>query len=176
VVAAKRETDMQRSIRPQLAVILVATAAFLAAASPGLGKAPASFFEAFEIAVHYHRELSLLPERFRSDPETADAEFRRLTQEALARQREVEVHPCFAEWWAYELMGLELMALSHELRAVPSEVNAEADGVELLGSGMWRVAYTLVPPTSEACHAAPDAGGPGALAAETEEQPADDEP
>jgi len=149
---------MKRSIRWPFVPIALA-AILLSTSSTPAAEPPPSFYDAFAIAGRYHRQLSLLPALYQGQPETADLEFRRLTQEALAEQREIDVHPCFAEWWAYELMGLELMALSHELRDHPAAVDAEADHVERLGSRMWYKAYDLVASSGEACGALPiDAG------------------
>ena len=64
----------------------------------------------------YHRALADLPLRYRGQAETATDEFERLTVAAIEAQFAVDVGPCFARWWAYEYMGLELTALSLELR------------------------------------------------------------
>lgn len=112
---------------------------------------PPAFVDSLVIAGGYHRELSLLPHRYFDQPERAAYEFERLTAKALREQQQIKVHACFAEWWAYELMGLELMALSHELRTDATQANPEADAVERLGSRMWARAMSLVPSTSDAC-------------------------
>lgn len=126
-----------------------------AAAPVAASEPPPSFVDSLVIAGGYHRELSLLQHRYFDQPERAVYEFERLTAGALEDQQRIEVHPCFAEWWSYELMGLELMSLSHDLRTEALAQNPEADAVERLGTRMWAKAMSLVPTTSEACGLAP---------------------
>ena len=136
-----------RLTQAALAAVLGLTVTVPVAAS----EPPPAFVDSLVIAGGYHRELSLLSHRHFDQPERAAYEFERLTAQALDEQQQIEVHACFAEWWAYELMGLELMALSHELRTDVTQANAEADAVERLGSRMWARAMSLVPSASDAC-------------------------
>lgn len=151
---------MIRSFYRPVGAILAATMALAAAAPVAADEPPPGFYDSFTIAGSYHRQLSLLPARYPDQPERAAYEFERLTDEALDQQRSVAVHPCFAEWWAYELAGLELMSLSHELRSDGTAQDPEADAVERLGSRTWAKAMSLVPRTGEACGAAPRTDGP----------------
>ena len=141
-------------------VALAGTLALGAAVPVAASEPPPSYVDSLVIAGGYHRELSLLHTRYFDQPERAAYEFERLTAGALEEQQQIEVHPCFAEWWSYELMGLELTSLSHELRTEPLEQNPEADAVERLGSRMWARAMSLVPGTSEACGLVPPATAP----------------
>lgn len=142
---------MPRSIS-RFSTAALAVAVGLSATLPvSASDPPPSYIDALVIAGGYHRELSLLPHRYFDQPERAAYEFERLTAQALDEQQAIEVQPCFAEWWAYELMGLELMSLSHELRSDFLEPNREADAVERLGSRMWARAMSLVPSASQSC-------------------------
>jgi hypothetical protein len=150
-MASSQEASMPRSISGLAAAALTVAMGLTTAIPAAASDPPPSFVDSLVIAGGYHRELSLLPARYPDQPERAAYEFERLTIDALERQQTIELHPCFAEWWSYELMGLELMSLSHKLRTDPTEVNLEADAVERLGSRMWARAMSLVPTASEAC-------------------------
>ena len=141
-------------------LVLGAAVPVVASDSVAASEPPPSYVDSLVIAGGYHRELSLLHTRYFDQPERAAYEFERLTAGALEEQQQIEVHPCFAEWWSYELMGLELASLSHELRTEPLEQNPEADAVERLGTRMWARAMSLVPGTSEACGLVPPAIAP----------------
>lgn len=142
---------MARIITKLTQTALAACLGSMAAIPVVASEPPPSFVDSLVIAGQYHRQLSLLPARYPDQPERAAYEFERLTTDALERQQAIEVHPCFAEWWAYELMGLELTSLSHELRTDALEQNREADAVERLGSRMWVRAMSLVPTAGAAC-------------------------
>jgi hypothetical protein len=129
-----------------LTLILIATVSM--AAGPTREDA---FRQALRVAGQYHRDLSNLPALHFSQPETATYEFERLTIGALESQHAVSVAPCFARWWAYELMGLELTALSLELRRTHDGYHETADNLERLGARMWATAMALLPRTASAC-------------------------
>ena len=99
----------------------------------------------------YHRALADLPLRYRGQAETATDEFERLTVAAIEAQFAVDVGPCFARWWAYEYMGLELTALSLELRRTHDGYAGTADSLERLGTRMWVNAMALLPGAAAAC-------------------------
>lgn len=133
---------------------LAATATLLMGASSiVVGAAPrGAHHDAFDIAAGYHRALSQLSARHPTDAAAAVYELRRLTADAIAAQSRIELEPCFARWWAYELMGLELTSLAHQLREDgDGSQGAAADVVERLGTRMWAEAMTLVPDTAAAC-------------------------
>ncbi len=135
-----------------LGLAIVTSMALLTLPVAGSSPAPdGSFREALEITYTYHRLLADLPAKYQDQPETAWYEFQRLTDEALTAQDEVELHPCFVRWWAHEYMGLELTAMSQQIRAIGDGHQREGDMLERLGTQMWARAMTLLPDAAGAC-------------------------
>ena len=109
------------------------------------------FRSSLEIAGAYHRSLANLPAKWPDQPETAWYELEQLTEQARVAQHGVHIQPCFARWWAYEFMGLELTTLSHELRRGEGDYESEADMIERLGAYMWAQAMRVLPAAASAC-------------------------
>ncbi len=144
-IAPLRGSRLTRSLLAAMSLSLVASVTM----APG--PATDEFEGALRIAASYHRELSGLPARYIDQPETATDEFERLTAAATEAQYEVAIEPCFARWWAYEYMGLELAALSLELRRTHEGYAETADTLERLGARMWSDAMSLLPDAASAC-------------------------
>lgn len=146
-----------------LAAVVPLTLAGAVTMAPG--PAPPDEFEgALRIAATYHRDLSHLPAKYIDQPETATYEFERLTEGAMQAQFDVTIGPCFARWWAYEYMGLELTALSLELRRTHEGYAETADILERLGARMWTDAMTLLPQAADSCGLGSPGPGPVAPA------------
>lgn len=140
-----------RRMRKPLACLLAGVAALVAMAPSPLPERSEDFLESLRHSAVYHRALAELPRRYLDQPETATEEFERLTLDAMEAQFDVTVGPCFARWWTYEYMGLELTALSLELRRTHTGYAETADTLERLGTRMWANAMALLPRAAEAC-------------------------
>ncbi len=133
-------------------LVLVSLVTLLTLPATATGPAMDSEFrQALAITGTYHRHLANLPARYPDQPETAWYEFQRLTYDAIMAQAQVEVRPCFVRWWAHEYMGLELTALSHQLRSQVHDRHDEADMLERLGVVMWARAMDLLPDAAAGC-------------------------
>lgn len=137
--------------RNLLAGLLAGAVALVAVAAGPLSEHRDAFLGSLRTSASYHRALADLPAKHFDQPETAAYEFERLTVDAMAAQFDVAVGPCFARWWAYEYMGLELTALSLELRRAHAGYEETADNLERLGARMWIDAMALLPDAAAAC-------------------------
>jgi len=149
-----RPEGADRRVASSIGHVALACVALLLCAAISMAPTPATtdgFRDSLEIAGGYHRALANLPAKYADQPETAWYEFQRLTAETLDAQFAVEVRPCFARWWAYEYMGLELTAMSHELRRTHDDYEDTADMLERLGTRMWANAKSLLPSAASAC-------------------------
>jgi hypothetical protein len=141
-----------RSWRRRTVAFVLAGAMAMVTMAPGpIAARSADFLESLRHSAVYHRALASLPLRYLGQPDAAAEEFERLTSTAMEKQFAVDVGPCFARWWAYEYMGLELTALSLELRRTHTGYAETADTLERLGTRMWVNAMALLPRAAEAC-------------------------
>jgi|GEM_PF-5649252 len=149
-----RPESAKRRVASSIGHVALVCVALLLCAAISMAPAPTTtddFRGSLEIAGGYHRALANLPAKYADQPETAWYEFQRLTIEALDAQFAVDVRPCFARWWAYEYMGLELTAMSHELRRTHDGYEDAADMLERLGTRMWANAKSLLSSAASAC-------------------------
>lgn len=141
---------MERT-RKLLAGLAAAAVALVTVAVGPLPEQRDDFLSSLRTAASYHRALADLPAKYFDQPETATYEFERLTVDAIEAQFDVTVRACFARWWAYEYMGLELTALALELRRTHEGYAETADDLERLGARMWINAMALLPEAATAC-------------------------
>jgi hypothetical protein len=153
-------TRAGRAWRALVTCLLAACVGLATTAAGPLPEREEHFLEALRSSATYHRALANLPAKHFDQPETATYEFERLTVDAIEAQFVVTVGPCFARWWAYEYMGLELTALSLELRRSHAGYAETADALERLGARMWANAMALLPHAASACGIEPRPGMP----------------
>lgn len=144
-------TQAGRVLRALAASLLAASVGLVTSAAGALPDREDHFLEALRSSAAYHRALANLPAKHFDQPETATYEFERLTVDAIEAQFGVTVGPCFVRWWAYEYMGLELAALSLELRRTHEGYAETADALERLAARMWANAMALLPNAASAC-------------------------